>query len=210
MITSNRLNLSNHIKRLFSKGLTGPIALAIMAHLALLSGWHVNKTPPLTPHEINILLTPPEQTSPEVINSDALRPMPELTRLSEAIQEALLPKKTLKKKTISEAFHTPLEADYLTRWQTYIEKVGNKNYPSEAYQKNIRGQLRLLVAINRDGSVREVSLRQSSGSPILDQAAIQIVKLAAPFEPLPDHLQDLDVLEIIRTWQFRGFLTAGS
>ena len=39
---------------------------------------------------------------------------------------------------------------------------------------------------------------------IAHDAAIRIVRLAAPFAPFPDELRrTTDVLEIIRTWQFR-------
>jgi protein TonB len=50
---------------------------------------------------------------------------------------------------------------------------------------------------------------RSSGLEVLDQAAIEIVKLAAPYAPFPlDIAKDTDVLDIIRTWQFtrRGVL----
>ena len=61
-----------------------------------------------------------------------------------------------------------------------------------------------MVAILPDGSLKEVKLLESSGEPVLDEAAIRIVRLASPFAPFPDDLrQSTDVLEIIRTWQFR-------
>jgi protein TonB len=51
--------------------------------------------------------------------------------------------------------------------------------------------------------VQEVRVLKSSGQRILDQAAIDIVRLAAPFAPFPPEIrQDTDILEIIRTWQF--------
>jgi protein TonB len=62
----------------------------------------------------------------------------------------------------------------------------------------------LLVAILPDGSIKEVVLLESSGHAVLDDAAINIVRLAAPYAPFPDDLRgSTDVLEIIRTWQFR-------
>jgi protein TonB len=52
--------------------------------------------------------------------------------------------------------------------------------------------------------LKDVELLQSSGHRVLDDAAIRIVRLAAPFAPFPDELrQTTDVLEIIRTWQFK-------
>lgn len=66
------------------------------------------------------------------------------------------------------------------------------------------GSLRLLVAILPDGTLKEVKLLESSGYAVLDSAAINIVRLAAPYAPFPDELRaTTDQLEIIRTWQFR-------
>ena len=46
-------------------------------------------------------------------------------------------------------------------------------------------------------------IMESSGSQILDEAAKKIVRLAAPFEPLPEEISfDTDILEIVRTWRF--------
>lgn len=114
----------------------------------------------------------------------------------------------LRRKVISAASYAAKDAAYLAKWQAYVEKYGNTHYPKAILNSNLQGNLRLLVAINQDGSLREVTVRQSSGSPILDQAAIDIVLNAAPFEPLPpDIADDTDILEIIRTWQFRGTLS---
>jgi len=116
--------------------------------------------------------------------------------------------KFVRKRTISAASHETKDAAYLARWQSYVEEFGNHHYPKIALKNNLRGELRLLVAIKKDGTVHEVSVRQSSGSAALDQAAIEIVYHAAPFEPLPNELAgDIEVLEIIRTWQFRGKLS---
>ena len=96
------------------------------------------------------------------------------------------------------------DAFYLNSWRRKIERIGNLNYPAEARRKKLYGSLRVLVAILPDGSLREVELLESSGHTVLDNAAIRIVKLASPFAPFPDELRrSTDILEIIRTWQFR-------
>jgi protein TonB len=96
------------------------------------------------------------------------------------------------------------DAYYLNSWRRKIEKIGNVNYPSAARRDKLYGSLRLLVAILPDGNLKEVVLLESSGHAVLDDAAINIVRLAAPFAPFPDDLRgSTDVLEIIRTWQFR-------
>jgi protein TonB len=96
------------------------------------------------------------------------------------------------------------DAFYLRSWQRKIEAVGNLNYPEAARRGGIYGSLRLLVAINANGSLKEVRVLQSSGEPILDQAAQNIIRLAEPFPPFSEALlKTTDVLEIVRTWQFR-------
>lgn len=95
------------------------------------------------------------------------------------------------------------DALYLDGWRRKIEAVGNFNYPQQASAAGIYGQLRLLVALFPDGQVSEVRILSSSGYSILDDAAIRIVQLAAPFDPFPpDMREEIDILEIVRTWQF--------
>jgi protein TonB len=96
------------------------------------------------------------------------------------------------------------DAFYLNSWRRKIETVGNLNYPQKARKNKLYGSLRLMVAILPDGSLKEVELLESSGHQVLDDAAVRIVRLSAPYAPFPDGLrQSTDVLEIIRTWQFR-------
>lgn len=103
----------------------------------------------------------------------------------------------------SVATRAAADAQYLHEWGQKVERTGNRHYPQEALNRNITGNLRLSVAINPDGSVHEVEILQSSGQRVLDQAAIQIVHRAAPFNQFPPEIrQDIDRLEIIRTWNF--------
>jgi len=108
------------------------------------------------------------------------------------------------KRLTSMSTRSSVDANYLNSWRRKIETVGNLNYPSEARRKKIYGSLRLMVAVLPDGSLKEVELLESSGHKVLDDAAIRIVELAAPYAPFPDELrQSTDILEIIRTWQFQ-------
>ena len=95
------------------------------------------------------------------------------------------------------------DAAYLEAWRSKIERIGNLNYPEEAKRQNLSGSLILDVAINTDGTVHRIELRRSSGYKLLDDAAIRIVRLAAPFAPLSAEMRkDTDILHITRTWQF--------
>lgn len=95
------------------------------------------------------------------------------------------------------------DALYLDSWRRRIETVGNINYPTEARRQQLYGSLRLLVALLPNGNVSEIQILQSSGHSILDQAAIGIVNMAAPFAPFPEAIRaETDILEIVRTWRF--------
>ena len=94
-------------------------------------------------------------------------------------------------------------AAYMDAWRAKVERIGNLNYPDEARRRHLTGNLLLDVALNADGSINEISVRRSSGQKILDDAAIRIVELSAPFAPFPPEIRaDLDVLHITRTWKF--------
>ena len=94
-------------------------------------------------------------------------------------------------------------ANYLDAWRRKVERIGNINYPDEARRKKLYGSLILLVALRADGTIYEIKVRRSSGHKILDDAAIRIVRLAAPYAPFPAEIRkETDVLDITRTWQF--------
>lgn len=95
------------------------------------------------------------------------------------------------------------DALYLDNWRRRIEAVGNVNYPSQARQQQIYGNVHMLVALRPTGEIEEVRILQSSGQSILDNAAVQIVNMAAPFLPFPEAMRaEVDILEIIRTFRF--------
>ncbi len=93
-------------------------------------------------------------------------------------------------------------AQYVEDWRQKIERVGTLNYPDSA-RGRLYGSLLMSVVIRADGSVERVEIQRSSGQQVLDDAAMRIVKLAAPFAAFPpDIRRDTDILEITRTWTF--------
>ena len=91
---------------------------------------------------------------------------------------------------------------YEDSWKQKVERVGTLNYP-EAARGKLYGSLLLSVSIRADGSVEKVSVQRSSGHKVLDEAAVRIVKMAAPYAPFPpDIRKDYDIIEITRTWKF--------
>jgi len=94
-------------------------------------------------------------------------------------------------------------ARYAEDWRNKVEKVGNLNYPEEAKRQKIYGSLQLTVIIKADGSVRSIEVTRPSGQKILDEAAVRIVRLAAPYAAFPEDIRkDTDELGIVRTWSF--------
>lgn len=94
-------------------------------------------------------------------------------------------------------------AQYIEDWRIKVERIGNLNYPDQARRQHIYGRLQLSVSIRADGSLESMEVSRSSGQRILDAAAMRIVRLAAPYAPLPANIiQDTDILTITRTWTF--------
>lgn len=110
-----------------------------------------------------------------------------------------------KKRKLSASTKEYAAAAYMRGWEMKVERIGNFNYPQEAKRLGINGSLMLTVDINPDGSVPPdgIVISRSSGHKILDDAAVRIVRLGAPYSAIPDNvLQDSDMLTIIRTWKF--------
>ncbi|WP_250655523.1 energy transducer TonB [Alkalimarinus coralli] len=96
-----------------------------------------------------------------------------------------------------------VDAQYISLVTNKIERIGTLNFPDEARSK-LYGRPRLLIAIRSDGSLRDVSVLHSSGNNVLDDKALKIVRMAAPFPPFPDEVrQERDEVELIRTLQFK-------
>lgn len=99
--------------------------------------------------------------------------------------------------------HRFLAAQYMQDWENKVERTGNLNYPKVAAKKNFSGILTMDVGIKADGSIYSIRINKSSGNPALDEAAKNIVRISAPFAPLPIELRkELDVLVITRVWKF--------
>lgn len=113
-------------------------------------------------------------------------------------QQALAKSPRVKRLT-SVSTRSATEAAYLNAWRQKVERIGNANYPDGG----VYGNLRLLVILRYDGVLKEVRILESSGVKSLDDAALRIVRLAAPYPDFPVEMRkEYDELEIIRTWQF--------
>jgi protein TonB len=156
---------------------------------------------PSEPEEV----PPPQTVQPAVTAAQILASrnleIAELTARIEEKSNAF--SKRARRKAISASTKEYKYANYLEAWRRKVERIGNLNYPEEAKRHKLYGSLILHAAVRADGSVEQVRVLRSSGFKVLDEAAVRIVKLAAPFAPFPPDIKsETDVLDITRTWQF--------
>ena len=148
--------------------------------------------------------TPDEAQTKRPSASELVTNSLKMAALSSEVQRKLETRAKRPKRTFISANTREYKyAAYMEAWRAKVERVGNLNYPEEARRRKISGQLVLDVALNPDGKINQITIRNSSGHKVLDDAAIRIVELAAPYAPFPETIRaETDVLHITRTWQF--------
>jgi protein TonB len=158
-----------------------------------------------TPTSETLPEPPPEEPAPipsatQLLNSKDL----EIARLTAELQRKTQAyAKMPKRKAISASTKEYKYAAYLDAWRRKVERIGNLNYPDQAKRDRLYGNLVLHVAVRADGSVERIRVLHSSGHKILDDAAVRIVRMSAPFSPFPAEIRkEVDVIDITRTWQF--------
>lgn len=124
---------------------------------------------------------------------NAMRTLPEIQLAPESVRHKYVSTNTQEMKYRS----------YMRAWVDKVERVGNMNYPEQARRQNLFGALTVSVGVLADGSLESIEILQSSGFAVLDDAAIRIVELSAPFAALPEEItNETDILHITRTWRF--------
>jgi periplasmic protein TonB len=98
-----------------------------------------------------------------------------------------------------------LVAPYLVSWRLKIERLGTLNFPQAAWRAPGTRNPDVEVVILADGTLESARIIHSSGSAKLDQAAVDILKLASPFDPFPKDLSDrYRLLRFTYGWEFAG------
>lgn len=148
---------------------------------------------------------PVAKPKPAVSGLDLLDSAAAIARLEATIDHSLQDLAKLpRKKFIGSRAQEYRFARYIEDWRLKVERVGALNYP-EAARGKLYGNLLLAVTIRADGAVAEVHVQRSSGHKLLDDAAVRIVRLAAPYAAFPpDIRKDYELIEITRTWSFTG------
>jgi protein TonB len=94
-------------------------------------------------------------------------------------------------------------ASYLDKWKRRVEAVGAAYLPELGNIGDISGSPTLTVTIDASGDLRDVVIRKSSGSTVLDLAALDILQRASPFNPFPPEITaEFDSVRFEYKWLF--------
>ena len=146
----------------------------------------------------------PETEKPDITAAELIERSMEMINLNEQLNESMQAYAQRPRQIFVSARTQEYKyANYMSEWVKKVERVGNLNYPDEARRQGLSGKLMMDVTLNPDGTVRNISVLRPSGHNVIDEAAVRIVNLAAPFPPFPPEiLKDADILHITRTWEF--------
>lgn len=75
------------------------------------------------------------------------------------------------------------EADYFSLVSAHLKR--RKQYPAEAKKAQQQGVVTVRFTVSRDGQVSGVSIKKSSGHPLLDQATLNLMQRVAPLPRFP-------------------------
>lgn len=139
-----------------------------------------------------------------VTSKQLLKQSKEMARLSAEVDVARkVTSNKPKKKFITAQTKEYRFASYEESWRKKVERIGTLNFPDKAVRARLTGNVRMAVTVTADGSVKDIKITKYSGHKVLDDAAVRIVKMAAPYARFPDEIsKDYDEIVIVRTWQF--------
>ncbi len=142
----------------------------------------------------------PEQQSALALErgSDVTLPLPEEERATFEIHDD-----DPRELVVSADTREAVVAPYLDNWKRRIEAVGDAYFPELGDVGELRGSPTLEVVIDASGDLDDVVIRVSSGSAVIDEAALDILRRAAPFDPFPAEIrEEYDSLRFAYKWLF--------
>jgi protein TonB len=158
------------------------------------------------PSDRQIQATPEttDQAAPEPLRAAALLQREAVDTLAAEIDDRVANSRNDDADVIAPNTREAVVARYMVNWRQRVERVGTANFPAEMLsggRSTTRPEVE--VTIDPQGQLHDIVLRKSSGNVQLDQAALRILELAAPFEPLPDAiLAEHDMLRFSYEWEF--------
>lgn len=167
----------------------------------------------------DVLLTPSDSERqvaalPKAVDRAAAAPQTAAAMIADAAPPTLAaepddrtaaPKQHDRELVASPSTRESVLAHYLDDWRRRVERIGTVHFPARFRGDRAVGRPTLEVAIGADGRLVDIIVRRSSGDKALDQAALDILRMAAPFDPLPEEIRaKYDVLRFAYEWEFTG------
>jgi TonB family protein len=92
-------------------------------------------------------------------------------------------------------------------YESYLLQVRRKieglwSYPAQALARKQEGEAVILFTIDAGGALNDYYVTSTSGSPLLDEGALAVVRAASPFEPLPA-VFNLSRLHVTAAFRYR-------
>jgi TonB family protein len=177
-----------------------PVIISIIGHFALiLASGMIDLRDNVKPAEIftvNIKEAQPEKPPPEEEKKKAKNiPDPKTTKEAKSISNG-----GLKEDTVNLGSSDVKYVSYLVKIKRKILQIWE--YPPRAYEENKEGVAVVKMSLDPGGNVVAVKLMSSSGSALLDEGALGIVKAASPFDPLPNNY-GLSRLHIVASFRYK-------
>lgn len=90
-------------------------------------------------------------------------------------------------------------SDALPNWKSALvaQLERNKRYPPEAQPRGDHGVAQLAFSVDRNGGVHGARIVRSSGSALLDRAAVELVERAAPMPPPPPEVAGAQIAIVV-------------
>ena len=142
-----------------------------------------------TPHALSSPVKPPQYVMPKPVDPNNLTGLKQPPRLP-AVENTTVAEWQAEPETLPgsvstvEEKHVMTERAYTHLVQKQIEAV--KQYPKRAQRRNEQGVVEMIFTIGNDGKIVSQNIVKSSGSRILDGAAIDALKKASPFPRPPN------------------------
>ena len=146
----------------------------------------------------------PAASTDRMLVARLMTPGLEITEpVNETSQEPVARSDDVREKFISVNTRESIYAEYLDKWRRRVEVVGNEHYPAAARAQGLQGSLVLEVALNADGTIRDLKVRRPSEHPLFDEAALRILRVASPFPAFsPEMRKESDSLRFVYEWRF--------
>jgi periplasmic protein TonB len=92
-------------------------------------------------------------------------------------------------------------------YESYLLQIRRKieslwSYPTQALSEKQEGEAVIRFTIDAGGALNDYYVTSTSGSPVLDEGALAVIRDASPFAPLPE-IFNLSRLHVTATFRYR-------